>query len=116
MKNTENKTACYIYLTTQGVLSGKNLFSSSFILKIAYNYIVLSILSRWVITTISGNLNMLASYKVSGFMAVVLTPDTTHNAYSGKNEHRDVTSCFFAFLWPPTSMKVSNLFALSSHL
>ena len=61
---TEKRTACYIYLTTHGVLSGKNFFSSSFILKIASSSIVLSILSRWVITTIKGNLNILANSKV----------------------------------------------------
>jgi len=76
--------------------------------------------SKWVITTINGRLNTLANYKwsVSNFEDAVLgdyLPDTIHNAYSGKYEHKLETSCFYAFLWPPTSIKDKSLFTWSNH-
>lgn len=37
-------------------------------------------------------------------------PDTIHKAYSGKYEHKLETSCFSAFLCPPTSIKDKSLF------
>ncbi len=42
-------------------------------------------------------------------------PETTHRAYSGKNEQRLATTCFWALRCPPTSMKAKILFALSIH-
>lgn len=72
-----------------------------------------------MITTIKGRLNTLASYKwsVSNFGQVFCGyfPETTHRAYSGKNEHRLETNCFYAFLCPPTSMNDKSLLTWSNH-
>ena len=62
--------------------------------RIAYSSMALSILSKWVITTIKGKWKMLASSKVSGLIGALLTPETTHSAYSGKKEQRLDTTCF----------------------
>lgn len=54
----------------------------------------LSILSKCVITTISGSPKVLTSYRVSGLIGVLLIPDTTQTAYYGKYEQKLDTTCF----------------------
>lgn len=44
---------------------------------------------------------------------VLLTADTTHSAYYGKNEHKLETTCFY--LWPPTSINDNILLEFYSH-
>lgn len=46
-------------------------------------------------------------------LRVLLMADTTHKAYSGKNEHKLETTCFS--LCPPTSMKDNILLEFSSY-
>lgn len=58
---------------------------------------------------------MFASSSVLALLGVLHSPETTQTAYSGKKEQRLETSCFSAFLWPPTSMKVRILLESSSH-
>lgn len=72
-----------------------------------------------MITTIKGRLKILANFRwsVSNFDEFLgdYFPETTHIAYSGKNEHKLETNCFYAFLWPPTSIKDKSLLAWSNH-
>jgi len=63
----------------------------------------------------SSKLLVLIIEMLPSFFYLLSLPDITHKAYSGKNEQRLDTSCFYAFLCPPTSIKVSNLLVLSSH-
>ena len=86
-------------------------FSTFLILSTASISFSLSSRSKCVITTIKGRLNSLASSMVFVLM-FLFSPETTHNAYSGKNEHRLSTTCFS--LCPPTSMNDSSLLEFSS--
>jgi hypothetical protein len=58
---TEYKTAFYIYFITLGAFCGYNYFKIFLILIAVSIYPYLLSLSRWVITTINGKLNILAS-------------------------------------------------------
>lgn len=60
-RNTENRTACSISFTTQGVLSGQNLFSSYLMRNTHSAYSSLLIWSTCVMTTIRGRPKIVAS-------------------------------------------------------
>jgi len=86
-KITENKTACSISRMTVGVLSGYNYLSTFLTRNTASISCILSNLSRCEITVINGKLKILANSKE--FLDIDLfSPETTHKAYSGKNEHK----------------------------
>ena len=67
-------------------------------------------------TTKRGRLKIFANYKLFTLIDLLeVLADKTHRAYSGKNEHKLETSCFYPFLCPPTSINDNNLVALSNH-
>lgn len=97
---------------TVGVLSGYSYLSTFLTRKTASISCILSNLSRCDITVINGKLKILANSKE--FLDIDLfSPETTHKAYSGKNEHKLDTTCFY--LCPATSIKDKILLELSSH-
>lgn len=99
-------------MITVAVFSGYNFFNIFLILiTVSISLSELS-LSKCVTTTIKGKLNIFANY-IQLVFCVSLTPETTHNAYYGKNEHKLDTTCFY--LWPPTSMNDNILLEFYNH-